>query len=612
MDQVTTTLKRTDKPITDVAFPAVTICSAGLHMGNVEKKVTENFMKWSEEKHETREDLQAIRHQMMQYMRQTFQIEPPDEVGRNPVNILDILDTMVAPNVEASVALNGVQANALACTDPEVENDKTERKKRAAWSQTHVCTNSQFLPSPGGTCFFFSSDKANYTKAVEECKALGATLAKISDATENDLVLSMKNKNSWAFIGLTDTTKGRDVGSFVWEDGSKPSYDNWSPGAPASGKVKDCAVMSFSSDNSPGQWFDFWCSSEIMFVCSMSNSTVPISSSVSPTTTTTPTTSTTTTSITTTPTSTTTTSTTSTSTTSTSTTTTKTATANSSDVIIAQEVKSLLNQRTCIKPQSIAKNSNETARSTLKLPNIDIFLNPNKKEHKDNIIRIKQSLAKEYFSSSDMVTLYPELFRVLWESTLPCFGENSMLLSCEVAGSLVNCSDIFKRVPTDRGICCALNSDNSLKESEYLGLIKSLQGNTKSKRVRSKAGRNNGLTLTLDLHTNTVSFGTLDQRHLGFSIFIGQPSEFPAMTERSLQLQPGQEHFVDLSATVVSAKDIEGIEPNARGCYFGDEGSLEFYAKYTFSNCRLECRIKRAEKEIGCIPWHLPKVEYFC
>ena len=211
-----------------------------------------------------------------------------------------------------------------------------------------------------------------------------------------------------------------------------------------------------------------------------------------------------------------------------------------------------------------------------------------------------------------MVTLYPELFRVLWESTFPCFGENSMLLSCEVAGSLVNCSDIFKRVPTHRGICCALNSDNSLKESEYLGLIKSLQGNTKSKRVRSKAGRNNGLTLTLDLHTNTVSFGTLDQRHLGFSIFIGQPTEFPAMTERSLQLQPGQEHFVDLSATVVSAKDIEGIEPNARGCYFGDEGSLEFYAKYTFSNCRLECRIKRAEKEIGCIPWHLPKVEYFC
>ena len=36
---------------------------------------------------------------------------------KKQVNILDILDTMVASNVEASVAANGVRDNVIACAD---------------------------------------------------------------------------------------------------------------------------------------------------------------------------------------------------------------------------------------------------------------------------------------------------------------------------------------------------------------------------------------------------------------------------------------------------------------------------------------------------------------
>ena len=74
------------------------------------------------------------------------------------------------------------------------------------------------------------------------------------------------------------------------------------------------------------------------------------------------------------------------------------------------------------------------------------------------------------------------------------------------------------------------------------------------------------------------------------------------------QVQPGREHSVKLTATVVSSSGIEDILPKARDCFFTNEGSLEFYEKYTLSNCRLECGIKQAEKVHGCIPWHLPKV----
>ena len=135
-----------------------------------------------------------------------------------------------------------------------------------------------------------------------------------------------------------------------------------------------------------------------------------------------------------------------------------------------------------------------------------------------------------------------------------------------------------------------------------------MQGEKISKEVISQEGIRNGLKLTLDFHCNTVSFGTLFPQYKAFSLFVGRPSQFPTMRDTSIQLEGGKEHFVDLSATVVSTNGIKEILPEARGCLFTDESDLEFYKSYTFSNCRLECQIKEAEQKYKCIPWHLPKV----
>lgn len=253
--------------------------------------------------------------------------------------------------------------------------------------------------------------------------------------------------------------------------------------------------------------------------------------------------------------------------------------------------------------------------SSPKLPNVDVFLNPAKRSFKEEVVREKREMAENYFSTVNMQSLYPELFRILWESTLPCFrapgNEEHMLLSCQLAGSEVNCSELFTKVPTDSGMCCALGLDSldSLEDSTYQRLVKELQGETTKKtQVKSEVGRRNGLRLTLDLHSNSVSFGTLDQEYEAFNVFIGHPSEFPMMKERGLQVEAGKEHFIDLSAVVVSTNDINDITPEARDCFFADEGNLDFYKSYTFSNCRLECAIKKSEEIFNCVPWHLPRV----
>ena len=96
---------------------------------------------------------------------------------------------------------------------------------------------------------------------------------------------------------------------------------------------------------------------------------------------------------------------------------------------ISAVVEKTLGKKTCIKTNDHQNSSSEivdliAAGDTKKLPGVDIFLNPAKADEKKNIVEAKQGIAKDYFNTSDMAELYPNLFRILWQSTLPCFEVN--------------------------------------------------------------------------------------------------------------------------------------------------------------------------------------------
>ena len=123
---VITTLKALDKPVTDLTFPAVTICAAGQHMGNVERVLYHNFKKWEQTQQNTVEEMFG------EYLEETFQIR---EQG---TSILDILNTMISPSDEASGA-NTVRRNVLACS--ALKN----RRKRSVFEES---TSNKTRPSP--------------------------------------------------------------------------------------------------------------------------------------------------------------------------------------------------------------------------------------------------------------------------------------------------------------------------------------------------------------------------------------------------------------------------------------------------------------------------------
>ena len=133
-NQVVTNVKETGRPVAEVPFPTVTVCGMGLHMSNVEERLLEDFDLWRRTNKRVKDE--NIDEDMADYMADTFQIQDRE------TSILDILNTMISPNVDASLAANGVRENAIACRRKEEGGEGATKRKRAigedieiAWKQ---------------------------------------------------------------------------------------------------------------------------------------------------------------------------------------------------------------------------------------------------------------------------------------------------------------------------------------------------------------------------------------------------------------------------------------------------------------------------------------------
>ena len=70
-----TTLKNTTKLVTDVPFPALTLCGSGLHMSTVEKKLVEDFKTWRARKNHNETTEEEVKNDMKNFMQEGFQIK---------------------------------------------------------------------------------------------------------------------------------------------------------------------------------------------------------------------------------------------------------------------------------------------------------------------------------------------------------------------------------------------------------------------------------------------------------------------------------------------------------------------------------------------------------
>lgn len=206
---------------------------------------------------------------------------------------------------------------------------------------------------------------------------------------------------------------------------------------------------------------------------------------------------------------------------------------------------------------------------------LDLFLNPMRDNEKKLISEYVLNMTKSLFDASHSLLssrAYPNLFRLLRHTALPCFPEDvtispgHMLKSCQWGGQEVDCRKLFTPVPTDSGMCCAFNTKNILRheeacrgdgqDTEYPCLVLELQNRTGAERKHTKKatfGKNKGLKVTLDRHSNLDSLQTVVDNDNGFRVFIGDPTEFPMLNNDQLLLSTGHRHLIRLSASHVSS-----------------------------------------------------------
>lgn len=199
---------------------------------------------------------------------------------------------------------------------------------------------------------------------------------------------------------------------------------------------------------------------------------------------------------------------------------------------------------------------------------------------------------------------------LMWHSHLPCFDthtvsnrdhEYEMIKWCAWKGIEVPCSVIFAQIPTEKGICCAFNVDvadlyvdHKLKRwierkqdeerKDAFGGGYQKYGYELEDDWAPRQGRNNGLVLMVDAHSDKLAPASVSDDYIGLTALISSPRQNPLQASSRVLIKPGMENFVKLSASKVKPDyDILNMPPENRGCLFADEMDLGAHKNYRYT-----------------------------
>lgn len=107
------------------------------------------------------------------------------------------------------------------------------------------------------------------------------------------------------------------------------------------------------------------------------------------------------------------------------------------------------------------------------------------------------------------------------------------------------------------GMCCSFNmkaADDIFIETAFTNILSDMQKNDKEKSAvqsslpnwythgnepKTIPGKNKGLVLMLDSHSNLLSASSVDTDFRGFTTFIGSGESFPMMSQEGIEIRPG-------------------------------------------------------------------------
>ncbi|XP_058260437.1 CD209 antigen-like protein E [Hemibagrus wyckioides] len=155
------------------------------------------------------------------------------------------------------------------------ETKQLKEMLKAKYQQVHerlsACSGWKSL---GLKCYYFSTDKLNWTQSQDYCVEKGGHLVIITNQPEQNFVVSQIRETHW--IGLNDL---ETEGQWMWVNnktlnetrvtywysapGRPDEPDNWKVEDPAG---ENCAALG-NDGSSPNKWFDASCRKQKQFIC---------------------------------------------------------------------------------------------------------------------------------------------------------------------------------------------------------------------------------------------------------------------------------------------------------------------------------------------------------
>jgi len=156
----------------------------------------------------------------------------------------------------------------------------------------------------------------------------------------------------------------------------------------------------------------------------------------------------------------------------------------------------------------------------------------------------KEKLGKQFYKN---MTNFDFLISLMWQSVSPCHQKYQFmhwtvgnLKKCTWKGIDIPCESIFSKISTDSGICCSFNkerADEIYVESTFTKIFTELQEADKFRSLtlgkvpdwytnqgepKVKTGKNMGLYIEIDLHTDDLGYFSINSDFVSQTILIGQ------------------------------------------------------------------------------------------
>uniref|UniRef100_A0A1I8NPJ0 Pickpocket protein 28-like n=1 Tax=Stomoxys calcitrans TaxID=35570 RepID=A0A1I8NPJ0_STOCA len=207
---------------------------------------------------------------------------------------------------------------------------------------------------------------------------------------------------------------------------------------------------------------------------------------------------------------------------------------------------------------------------------------------------------------------------------------SEMFVFCKFGPNEENCTDLFREILLDEGLCCVFNQVHPLflfkGEHKLIRDYTSSNGSTiipikwtfedgyvkplpKQFYPRPALGLGVSMGLTVVLNANQDEYFCSSTNGAGFKMLLYNPIDLPHIKEAGLPIELGQQTRVRLNTRIMSAAPtLREVSPKERQCYFSDEKQLLFYKYYTRRNCELECDTQLILRLCNCIPFNMPMI----